>query len=70
MFTRIPVISIDSTRFVRPKLTNGSVSPVVGSRPITTPMCRKAVITVMNVMPIATSCWKVVRACFAMRKPS
>ena len=26
---------------------------------MTTPMCRNAVLTVMKVMPIASSCWKV-----------
>ena len=40
MFTRIPVRNIVSTMFERPYDTNGSVSPVVGSSPITTPMCR------------------------------
>src|SRR5512140_218866 len=56
MFTRMPVIRMDITRFVRPKLTNGSVSPVVGSSPITTHRCRNAVRKVMNVVPIASSC--------------
>ena len=36
---------------------NGSVSPVVGSRPITTPTCRYAVMSVVTVKPIASSCW-------------
>ena len=69
MFTRIPVISIESTRFVRPNHTNGSVSPVVGSSPITTPMCRNAVLTVVVVSPIARSCWNGVRACLRDAEP-
>jgi len=48
MFTRIPVNNIVRTRFERPYETNGSVNPVVGSNPITTPMCRKAVNTVVK----------------------
>ena len=55
MFTRMPVKNIVRTRFDRPNDTNGSVSPVVGSRPMTTPMCRNAVSTVVNVSPTATS---------------
>ena len=37
IFTRIPVIASVSTRFDRPYDTNGNVSPVLGSSPITTP---------------------------------
>ena len=70
MFTRMPVKSIVSTRFERPYETNGSVSPVVGSSPMTTPMCRYAVSTVMNVSPTATSCRNGDRALRAMRNPS
>src|SRR5205814_6909618 len=40
MFTRTPVRNMVSTRFERPYDTNGSVSPVVGSSPTTTPMWR------------------------------
>jgi hypothetical protein len=40
MFTRIPVINMDKTRFDLPYEMNGSVSPVVGSNPAATPMCR------------------------------
>jgi len=36
-------MSSESTRFERPYEMNGSVSPVVGSSPMTTPRCRKAV---------------------------
>ena len=70
MFTRIPVNSIVSTRLERPYEMNGSVRPVVGSRPITTPMCRNAVSTVVNVSPTATSWRNGVRAWRAMRNPS
>ncbi len=38
MFTMIPVINIDKTRFDLPYEMNGSVSPVVGSSPTATPM--------------------------------
>ena len=62
--------NIVSTMFERPYDTNGSVSPVVGSSPITTPMCRYAVSTVTKVSPTATSCRKGERAWRAMRKPS
>jgi hypothetical protein len=55
IFTRIPVNNIVRIRFERPYETNGSVSPVVGKRPITTPMCKNAVNTVVNVSPTATS---------------
>ena len=40
MFTSTPVRNIVSTRFDRPYDTKGKVSPVVGRRPTTTPMCR------------------------------
>src|SRR5439155_3446614 len=40
MFTRTPVTNMVSTRFDRPYDTNGSVRPVVGRRPMTTPMWR------------------------------
>src|SRR6185312_4362245 len=56
ILTRMPVMRIESTRFVRPYEMNGKVRPVVGSKPITTPMCRNAVLTVVNVMPIAVNC--------------
>ena len=64
MFTRIPVKSIVSTRFDRPNEMNGSVNPVVGSSPITTPMWRNAVSTVVNVSPTATS-WRNGSSCLA-----
>ena len=40
MFTRIPVRNMVSTMLERPYDTKGSVSPVVGSSPTTTPTCR------------------------------
>src|ERR1017187_1989367 len=70
MFTSMPVISMESTRFDRPKEMNGSVRPVVGSSPMTTPMCRYAVMIIVVVIPIATSDWNGVRACFAILNPS
>ena len=38
MLTRIPVMRSDNTRLERPKDMNGSVNPVVGSKPMATPM--------------------------------
>src|SRR4051794_31190106 len=46
IFTRTPVRNIVSTMLERPYETKGSVRPVVGRSPITTPMWRYAVITV------------------------
>src|SRR5689334_23847666 len=40
MLTRMPVITSDSTRLERPYEINGRVNPVVGSKPIATPMWR------------------------------
>src|ERR1041385_3743948 len=48
MFTRIPVKRSVSTRFDRPYEMNGSVSPVVGNSPRTTPMWMYAVSTVRS----------------------
>src|SRR5205085_3780670 len=38
MLTRIPVMTRESTRFERPSEMKGSVRPVVGSKPVATPM--------------------------------
>src|SRR4051812_14698573 len=38
MFTSIPVMTSERTRLERPYEMNGSVSPVVGSNPVATPM--------------------------------
>src|SRR5205085_9821107 len=70
IFTRIPVNNIVSTRLERPYETKGSVRPVVGNKPITTPTCRYAVRTVTKVRPTATSCRNGERALRAMRNPS
>src|ERR1051326_597825 len=69
MFTRMPVNRRVSTRFDRPYEMKGSVSPVVGSNPSTTPMWMYAVSTVVKVSPIATSGRNCDLACRAMRKP-
>src|SRR5688572_11447967 len=70
MFTSKPVMNKERTRLDRPYEMNGSVSPVVGSSPTTTPMCRYAVITTVTVRPMATSCRNGDHADRAIRKPS
>jgi hypothetical protein len=70
MFTSTPVMSSDSTRFDRPYEMNGSVSPVVGSSPITTPMWRYAVSTIVGRDPDGEQPLERRRRVLAMRKPS
>jgi hypothetical protein len=55
MLTSIPVMRRDRTMFDLPYDMNGRVSPVVGRRPIATPMWRNAVMTTVAVIPTAVS---------------
>ena len=72
---KIEVVKLGDVTAMRVRFEPGwkwseCVKPVVGSNPITTPMCRKAVKTTVNVSPTATSCRNGVRACRAIRKPN